>query len=93
MCVYAFTLQAENWGRPLGGTDSLLAKHDGGFSFAVMMAAWCAALRALIERGRVQDESRGQCKPRLAAVGTNGDQERTLVTAVTAIKMAHREGL
>jgi hypothetical protein len=32
-----FTLQVENWGRPSGGANFLLAKPDGGFSFAVMI--------------------------------------------------------
>ncbi len=31
-CFQAFTLQAENWGRPQGGTDFPLAKRDSGFN-------------------------------------------------------------
>jgi hypothetical protein len=35
-----FSDQAENWGRPLGGTDFLLERTGGGFRAAHQKAAW-----------------------------------------------------
>jgi len=31
----------QNWGRPSGGTDFLLARHGRDFSVPIEKAAWC----------------------------------------------------